>query len=138
MSTYTYHKLDPTSREIRLIKIVPSNTTEAFENGRPVECSMCCASLDSPPSYVALSYVWGDPARKKDLNIDGKIVRITESLDTALRHLRSFGGNITSRPLWIDALCTYSHRTATKRLGTLRFTPQVSEGFNYTYLASQI
>jgi hypothetical protein len=105
MSTYTYHKLDPTSREIRLIKIVPSNTTEAFENGRPVECSMCCASLDSPPSYVALSYVWGDPARKKDLNIDGKIVRITESLDTALRHLRSFGGNITSRPLWIDALC---------------------------------
>jgi hypothetical protein len=42
---------------------------------------------------------------KKDLNIDGKVVRIMESLDTALRHLRSFGGNITSRPLWIDALC---------------------------------
>src|SRR5271154_3222751 len=87
---------------VKNVRYLPKNGFYPIKTKMP---STGCASLNSPPSYVALSYVWGDPARKKDLNIDGKVVRITESLDTALRHLRSFGGNITSRPLWIDALC---------------------------------
>jgi hypothetical protein len=37
----------------------------------------------------------------------------------------------------VDLLCTYSHRTATKYLGIVRFAPQFFEGFNFTHLASQ-
>jgi hypothetical protein len=38
---------------------------------------------------------------------------------------------------WIDWVCIYSHRTAMKHLGIMRFAPQFSEGFNFMYLVSQ-
>jgi hypothetical protein len=38
----------------------------------------------------------------------------------------------------INPVCVYSHRTAMKDLGILRFAPQFSEGSNCTYSVSQL
>ena len=56
-------------------------------------------------NYTALSYVWGDPNRSEDLEVlhsgSRSVVKITKSLQTALRYLR---GSQT-KVLWIDAIC---------------------------------
>ena len=35
--------------------------------------------------YVALSYVWGDPNKTREILINGKSVQVTENLESALR-----------------------------------------------------
>jgi len=52
--------------------------------------------------YEALSYCWGTPVFNGEVVIDGQVSHVTESLDTALRHLRSETQTMT---LWIDAIC---------------------------------
>jgi hypothetical protein len=52
--------------------------------------------------------------------------------------LMTYSGEMKQAFRDIYLLCIYSHRTATKHLGTLRLAPQFFEGFNLTYLASQI
>jgi hypothetical protein len=60
---------------------------------------------------------------------------MTENLASALRRFRDPD---SPRLLWADAVCIYSHGTVTKHLGTMRFATQFFEGFNFTYLVSQI
>jgi Heterokaryon incompatibility protein (HET) len=66
---------------------------------------------------------------------DGKHLAISKCLYIALGNLRSI---TTSRVLWADAICIYSHRTTMNYFESLRFGPQFFEGFNFTHLASQI
>ena len=57
----------------------------------------------SPVWYTALSYCWGDLWRAEwiPLVCNGRTVDITESLDTALRHLRHPCDNVM---LWVDQI----------------------------------
>jgi len=87
---------------IRLIILQPSQDPEA-----EVKCSLVQVSLeeledDISEHYVALSYIWGDPTLSYSVLVDGKKVRITSSLDCALRHLRE--PNRILR-LWADGIC---------------------------------
>jgi Heterokaryon incompatibility protein (HET) len=52
--------------------------------------------------YEALSYVWGDPLIRENIELDGVEFQVTTNLHAALRHLRW-----VTRPrlLWIDAVC---------------------------------
>jgi hypothetical protein len=59
-------------------------------------------SLRQSPEFKALSYTWGNPTRTSLLIIDDKIGHITQSIETALLHLRDENNTIT---LWIDQLC---------------------------------
>lgn len=58
--------------------------------------------------YEALSYVWGDKDREKEIHIrtrkkvGTKILKVTENLLSALQHLRS---RENERHFWIDAIC---------------------------------
>ena len=52
--------------------------------------------------YEALSYVWGTASDRADIQCNGELVSITQSLAEALLHLRS---DTDERPLWIDQLC---------------------------------
>jgi hypothetical protein len=52
--------------------------------------------------YIALSYVWGDPALSRLIRVDGEAMYITASLDSALRHLRDTN---RTRLVWADAIC---------------------------------
>ena len=67
-----------------------------------ISCRLEDASLDSAPSYEALSYAWGDPIPRYHVVCNGATVVIAPSLHRALwefRELRLYG------PFWIDAIC---------------------------------
>ena len=75
--------------------------------------------FESPkaPSYIALSYVWGDPNNSHPVMVNGQNFNVTQNLNEALLHIyklssifeqglgqRSEGGQVHLF-LWIDALC---------------------------------
>jgi Heterokaryon incompatibility protein (HET) len=67
-----------------------------------ISCKMSPFSLEDRPPYTALSYAWGDPSPTKSIIINGAVFRVTESVETALRHLQHETDTVT---LWIDQLC---------------------------------
>lgn len=76
------------------------------EFGRLLEADLVSGRLsfqaDCSGNYDALSYVWGDPLEKININIDGKILPVTVNLFQALNGLLS---KVGPRRLWIDAIC---------------------------------
>jgi hypothetical protein len=91
--------LDSSKREIRLLRVLPGVFNET------VQCELLKASLENPPKYRALSYVWGNPTLKKQaISVDGQEVWVTANLKHALRRLRSHSGQ-TAFVLWVDAIC---------------------------------
>ena len=55
--------------------------------------------------YVALSYVWGDPNKTREIFVNGKSVQVTKNLESALRILRDKLPVRLGVRLWVDALC---------------------------------
>jgi hypothetical protein len=92
---YAYTSLTR-EREIRLLALEPA----AFDGN--LSCHLMIASLDDPPPFEALSYVWGDPEPRMQVLCDGDIFEIGPKLDVALRHLRY---EAKERVIWVDALC---------------------------------
>jgi len=97
--------------QIRLLELHPSASQfpgvephSAAPDGfaRPIHCSIRSASIDSPPPYQALSYCWGENNLSRSVHIDGAELGITESLDSALRHLRQEREPVV---IWIDQIC---------------------------------
>jgi hypothetical protein len=89
-----YRQLNPD--EFRLLRIRPS----CF--GTNLQCDLFHASLDKPPPFEALSYVWGAPNPPSTLLCAGAHVPITKNLYEALCHFRDTS---RSRIVWADALC---------------------------------
>jgi hypothetical protein len=98
---FSYTRLSKNSDTIRLLQLLPSE-----DDNENLRCKLL--EYDLPGSgkathrYEALSYAWGSSDKPKSIFIDGKVLAITESLYTALRHLRD---PISSRVLWVDAVC---------------------------------
>jgi len=95
-SSFAYHDLSQSRREIRLLSILPGQLSD------PIECQLQPHSLDERPVYEALSYVWGDSSNKLQIRLGGCPFHITRNLYTALRYLRKPD---ETRVMWIDALC---------------------------------
>ena len=86
---YQYRKLAD-SDAIRLIVLHPSVDLEDI-----VECDLLHTSWaeceeDVFDHYTAISYVWGDPGDTRTILVDGKILSITATLDSALQNIRSW------------------------------------------------
>ncbi|KAI0157904.1 heterokaryon incompatibility protein-domain-containing protein [Hypoxylon sp. FL1284] len=102
MSISLYQPLDTSRREIRLVRILPSNDT--------IRCTLQVESLSSDLKYAALSYAWGDPKVTRDIIVNDEKFPATENLYEALLQflsntaLLSNDGD-TALPLWIDAIC---------------------------------
>ncbi|KAH8811275.1 heterokaryon incompatibility protein-domain-containing protein [Xylogone sp. PMI_703] len=105
-----YRPLGVAKNEIRLISITAISAGESDDE--PVKCTLAHVSLGLPPSYVALSYCWGDPNRRADIIVDGQKVSVTVSLETALRRFRRDGHNT----VWADALCINQQDSVEKSL----------------------
>jgi hypothetical protein len=89
-----YPSLSSRNREIRLLHLQPGAEAEELQ------CRLIVASLDSSPSYEALSYRWaGDTS---SVLVDGHKVRISQNLEHALRKMRF---SEKERVLWADAIC---------------------------------
>lgn len=83
-------------RNIRVIELFPGEPEDQLI------CRLVEVSLDDPPSYEALSYVWGDANVRQAILCNGSIAQITVSLAQALHWLRLPNA---PRILWADAIC---------------------------------
>jgi hypothetical protein len=118
---FTYKSLLP--GQIRVLYILPGR------RNRPVECILAPAEFQDggayfeqliwtkdkkgallvhnrnqygKPIYLALSYVWGDPARTEFVFVNGCTFPVTRNLYEALKAVRDEN---TTYTLWVDAVC---------------------------------
>ncbi|KAI2621622.1 HET-domain-containing protein [Hypoxylon sp. NC1633] len=94
--TYEYVPLENPDRQIRILIVNSGSWTDT------IECSVQAVFIDDNPQYEALSYVWGDPSKKRQISLDGHTIQVTENLFYALRRLRSAS---STRTMWVDAVC---------------------------------
>ncbi|KAI1120278.1 heterokaryon incompatibility protein-domain-containing protein [Nemania abortiva] len=81
--------------EIRLLILEPGR------GGAPVECRLIRCRVSNGIRYEALSYVWGETPSRYTMKCNGKVMSITENLESALRHLRH---PFARRILWVGAV----------------------------------
>ncbi|KAJ3572200.1 hypothetical protein NPX13_g5130 [Xylaria arbuscula] len=93
---YRYPALAQDPLAIRLVVVLPST-----DRSSDIVCRLCNSTLNTA-RYEALSYVWGDPSRRKSVLLNDKPFHATENLESALRNLRHHD---RPRVLWIDAMC---------------------------------
>lgn len=98
-TTFTYSPLDRDRNEIRLLRLLPSTDSTS-----PVLCELKHDTLneDAYYFYEALSYTWGNNAKKVSIILDDVTFSVTSNLFAALRTLRN---QDSDRYLWIDAIC---------------------------------
>lgn len=103
-----YTSLDPSSRQIRLLRVSCSELDDDFA---PVVCSLVAVALDDPSlKYIALSYVWGLEMSQTPLVINGTNFKATANLFDFLVRYRKISSvvpqwELANLPLWIDAVC---------------------------------
>lgn len=68
---------------VRLLQVVADSANA------PLRCDLIDVSIDHPPPYEALSYVWGDASVTEPLVCNGEILQITTNLAKALKRIRS-------------------------------------------------
>ncbi|CAJ2505055.1 Uu.00g124490.m01.CDS01 [Anthostomella pinea] len=92
----------PSPNHFRILTLHPGITTA------PLRGSLAVHELTAPPAYEAISYAWGPTTPTALLECSGRALRITGSLDTALR---AFRWGDRPRELWIDQICINQHDT---------------------------
>lgn len=114
---FTYSALPSKTHYIRLLTLFPST-----EEASVLRCRLTSVAVDTFPAFKALSYTWGPPERTHTLWVEKArpsssasaqflSLRITASLDEALRHLRGSKDDLT---LWIDQICIDQRNNAEK------------------------
>lgn len=103
---YAYQQLvppypyDPLGKgEIRLLQLVPGDPGPL---GSIIYASLKHYDIQAPPSYIALSYVWGQEPPLHRIMIDNLTVFVRPNLFHALQRIRH-----REKPLliWVDSLC---------------------------------
>jgi len=94
---YGYEHLETSKPVVRILRIEPGRKIG------PLSCTLDHIDLSTnPPPYEAVSYVWGRGVRDTPIICNGKILKITKSLHSALRRIRLRN---SSRCVWADAIC---------------------------------
>ncbi|KAF2129618.1 hypothetical protein P153DRAFT_431538 [Dothidotthia symphoricarpi CBS 119687] len=119
---YTYQAMEPEG--IRLVHLLPGESVDSLQG------VILHVSSVSPPPYRALSYVWGTDLRTHELMTPDGVLRITQSLDKALRSLRP-----KTQPLilWVDAICINQIDDREKEK-QIRLMPQIFQNASFTYV----
>ena len=95
-NVFSYNKLSRRRREIRLCILDPGAIDD------PLTCALRTVSLREHPIYETLSYTWGDPTLNNDIVANGRVIKITKNLYTALWYLRK---SDEPRVIWADGIC---------------------------------
>lgn len=93
---FNYRPLISPSKQFRIATLLPGPENSI------VRCTLEHSSLQSQAQYEALSYVWGSSTETKIISLNSHHVVVTQTLESALRHLRS---DNCERKLWVDAIC---------------------------------
>ncbi|KAN0089165.1 hypothetical protein V8E51_019425 [Hyaloscypha variabilis] len=72
---FSYTPLRPEKSEIRLLRAQPGELDAEIQ---PFDLHNI--SLNDYPSYIALSYTWGDPTPREIIYVNGKALLETENL----------------------------------------------------------
>ncbi|KAH8768892.1 heterokaryon incompatibility protein-domain-containing protein, partial [Diaporthe sp. PMI_573] len=96
MASYNYEQIGDSERVIRVL-ILSAGTQED-----PLRGNIEICSLDKAKPYEALSYCWGSPIMNALIDCSRGSIRITKTLEHALKVLRH---QDTTRRLWIDQIC---------------------------------
>lgn len=101
MESYSYKPFDDASRQIRLFILLPSADKFSQLYGH-LRTAYLQPHKPTALDYEALSYAWGAQTKNHPLQIREQELSISDSLATALFHLRH---QSEPRVLWIDAIC---------------------------------
>jgi hypothetical protein len=82
--------------QIRVLHLLPGAQEDA------IRCSLLHVAVNQRFPYEALSYTWGSPDRCYEVECNGFYLRVTSTLQEALRTMRYPD---KKRTLWIDQLC---------------------------------
>ncbi|KAL0936262.1 pectinesterase [Colletotrichum truncatum] len=106
-----YPPLDPQTRSTRLLKFLP-------QDNDTIRCTLTTHTIDDPPPFIGLSYVWGPPSPSYDILVNNEPFQVRENLWHALRRLVQIANNDNHSILpprnsrirvpqyyWIDAIC---------------------------------
>lgn len=101
LPSYRYQPL-PDDDSIRLLCLQPSSSHDTDLRGFFELTTVSKCFNDFIDSFTALSYVWGDPMQTGFIHIDQCRVKITASLEAALRDMCD---SSRVHRVWADALC---------------------------------
>jgi hypothetical protein len=76
-----------------------------------MECKLSTFGLVDAPSYIALSYVWGDIRKTTPITLNDAEIHVTTNLLAALRRMSAWDPGTY---FWIDALCINQSNTEEK------------------------
>ena len=113
------------------------------DQGGPSPFELQLEHFESPkaPSYIALSYVWGDPNNLHPVDVNSRDFNVTQNLYEALLHIHElssiFEEGLSRRSesgqadlfLWIDALCINQRDIDEKS----KQVPKMTEIFSSAY-----
>lgn len=113
-----YRPVDSKSKEIRLVTIKKGSGPDK------IQCTLTHVSLEDPPPYEALSYVWGSQEERSEISLQGCDFSVTRNLGIALTSLRFANED---RAMWIDAICVNQDDT-TERSAQVQLMRNVYQG----------
>lgn len=105
MDHFEYTSLSDPALLFRVLTLEPAQASQ------DIKCQLNVHALRRPPSFEALSYVWGPPDFAETITCQGKALRVTGTLKAALRVLRY---STKRRVLWIDQICIDQNNKAEK------------------------
>ncbi|PVH77386.1 HET-domain-containing protein, partial [Cadophora sp. DSE1049] len=76
-----------------------------------LRCQIIHVPLASAPPYESISYCWGTDPPSKSVVIDGKSMKVLDSVNEVLHYRRSFR---QEKLLWIDSVCINQNDEAEK------------------------
>jgi hypothetical protein len=96
LPSYTHDALDFSRRQIRLLYLYKGQTTD-------INCFITTFDLGSVPSYIALSYAWGERTALASICLNSSQYLVQKNLFDFLSAFRNEPAN--DRYLWIDQIC---------------------------------
>ncbi|KAH7169860.1 heterokaryon incompatibility protein-domain-containing protein [Dactylonectria macrodidyma] len=100
---FTYKPLADPDSSIRLLSLDPMKSTNTTET-EPVRFQLIETSLDSAPSYWALSYAWGSEPPSDLVYCNDQRLAVTANCAAALHQLLS-EPETRKYKLWVDSVC---------------------------------
>ncbi|KAL7623190.1 hypothetical protein AAE478_006871 [Parahypoxylon ruwenzoriense] len=99
-SSSLYVKLDESKAQTRFVTVEKASDPDALD----IRCRLSVVSMHDELSYIALSYVWGDPTVTESIFVNDIPLSVTTNLASALRNLRERYKE-EQISFWIDAIC---------------------------------
>ncbi|KAF2822390.1 HET-domain-containing protein, partial [Ophiobolus disseminans] len=95
---FTHDPLPESTPHIRLLQLVQGDFDQ------DIICNLSIWPLDTAPSYIAISYTWGDPTPTVNITVNNRRMVGRQNCQYALQ--QAFNQTRSRQQyLWLDAIC---------------------------------